>query len=126
MLHSLALGSALGVTGLSGCQTGDSESDTNEVVVHNERDDSVQLAVRVEDDDGAVLFSHVYDMQAGKADQSTADGQIDTQPASVLVFTPNSGAKTWDYSPDTDLQCEAQDIGIRILPDQTIQFYNNC
>lgn len=126
LLHSLALGSVLGVTGLSGCQTDDPESDTREVVVSNERDDSIQLGVRVEDDDGVVLFSHVYKLQAGTTDQSTADGQIDTQPASVLAFTPDSDVKTWDYIPDTDLNCETQDIGIRIQPNQTIQFYNSC
>ncbi len=54
------------MTGLSGCQTDDPEPDIREVVMSNERDDSVELGVRIEDDDGAVLFSHVHDPQGGR------------------------------------------------------------
>lgn len=129
VLQSLATGGVLGITGLSGCLSDNAEPEetpTREVVVTNEREETVQVGVRVEDRDGTSLFSHVYELESGKTDETAADGHIETQPASVLVFTPDGATKTWEYTPDTDLECDTQDIGIWVKPDQKIQFYNSC
>lgn len=129
VLQSLATGGVLGVTGISGCLATDSESaetPTREVVVTNERNETVQVGVRVEAQDGTSPFSHVYELESGKTDESAADGHIETQPASVQVFTPGETMKTWEYTPDTDLECDTQDVGIWMKPDQKIQFYNSC
>jgi len=119
----------LGITGVSGCQSADpgpDETPPREVVVTNERDETVQLGVRVENRDRRPRFSHVYELESGTTDESAADGQIETRPASVLAFTLAGTTNTWEYAPDTDLDCDTQDLGIRITPDRTTRFHNSC
>lgn len=129
VLQSLGIGGAIVLAGASGCLSDNSPADAQgerELVVSNERDESVLVGVRIEDQDGASLFTHVYEIEPGTTDETTADGHIETQPDRVVVFTPTDDIRTWDYSPETDLNCDIQDIGIRIRPEQTIEFYNSC
>lgn len=129
VLQSLGIGGSIVLAGTSGCLSDSSPTDTQserELVVTNEREQTVLLGVRVEDQDGESLFSHVYEIEPGKTDETTGDGHIETQPDRVVVFTPNDEVQTWDYSPETDLNCDIQDIGIRIRPEETIEFYNSC
>lgn len=129
VLPSVGIGAPVGVAGLAGCASLGSQytddDDTREVVVNNEMDHTVHVAVRVEASDGESLFGHGYELDPGKTDQSAGDGEVDAKPATVDVFTTEDETRTWEYTADTDLPCDTQDIGIRVRSD-TIQFYNNC
>ncbi|WP_135302537.1 hypothetical protein [Haloarcula amylovorans] len=85
------------------------EGDTIEIIPVNETDRPVTVAIRIEDTDGAILFSRVYELDAGHADESAG---IDTRPATIRAFTPDGRSNIWEYDPDTDLQCEGKDVGL--------------
>ncbi|PSQ33701.1 hypothetical protein BRD05_08270 [Halobacteriales archaeon QS_9_70_65] len=99
------------------------EGDTVEVIVGNGTDEPARIAVRIEDDTGAMLFGRVYELGPHKADESAG---IDTAPSTVIVFTPAGGATTWEYDPDLDVNCEEKDVGITLLPDGSFERYYTC
>ena len=99
------------------------EGDTVEVIVGNGTDEPARIAVRIEDDTGAVLFSRVYELGPDEADESAG---IDTAPSTVTVFTPAGDAATWEYDPDLDVNCEGKDVGIRLLSDGSFERYYAC
>lgn len=119
------IGSAL----LSGCRDlvvsdgSQGEGDTIEIMVENRTDELAELGVRVEDDDGAALFSRVYELEAGHLDSSAG---IETTPATVTAFTPEGVSATWEYAPDLDLDCEGEDVGITLRSDGSIDSWYAC
>lgn len=121
--------SAALVAGFAGCssalqsETRDGEGDTIEVIVVNQTDEGAQVGVRIENDDGEALFSRVYRLEPGKTDESAG---IDTSPTTIYVFTPTGAAATWEYTPDSDLNCDGRDIGITIAADTTIESWYGC
>jgi len=112
---------------LSGCSAlaprdgPEGEGDTIEIMVENGSDEPAEVGVRVEDDDGAALFSRVYELEPGHLDSSAG---IETPPATVTVFTPEGASATWEYAPDVD--CAGQDIGISLEPDGSIDSWYAC
>jgi len=112
---------------LSGCNDlalsdrPEGEGDTIEVVVENGTDDLAAVGVRVEDGDGAALFSRVYELEPGHLDSS---GGVEATPATVTAFTPEGVSATWEYAPDVD--CAGQDIGISLEPDGSIDPWYAC
>jgi len=122
----LAAGS-IAVTGsLAGCSRvlpsagSEGEGDAIEILVENRTDEQAHVGVRVEDGDGAALFSRVYSVESGHMDQSAG---IDTRPATVRVFTPDGTAATWEYAPDLDIDCEGEDIGIALTEEGFESWY---
>ena len=116
----------LAVAGCSerlGVTESEREGDTVEVIVGNGTDEPARIAVRIEDDTGAVLFSRVYELTPNEADQSAG---IDTAPSTVTVFTPAGDAATWEYDPDLDVNCEGKDVGITLLSDGSFERYYAC
>ena len=99
------------------------EGDTVEVIVGNRTDEPARIAVRMEDDTGAMLFSRVYELGPDEADESAG---IDTAPSTVTVFTPAGDATSWKYAPDLDVNCEGKDVGITLLPDGSFERYYAC
>ncbi|MBX0293852.1 hypothetical protein [Haloarcula nitratireducens] len=97
------------------------EGDTIEIIPVNETERPVTVAIRIEDSDGAVLFSRVYELDAGHADESAG---IDTRPATILAFTPDGRSNSWEYDPDTDLQCEGKDVGLWVRETSIDPWYN--
>ena len=126
LLGSLTAASAAGLAGctdLMRVDPRDGEGDTIEIIVTNDQADPAMIGVRVEDEGGAALFSRVYRLGAGKADQSAG---IDTTPAAVYVFTPTGTTATWAYRPDPDLDCDGQDIGITLTREGTLESWYGC
>lgn len=125
----LATISAIVATLLSGCSnlvlshSSEGEDDTIEIMVENRTDDRAEIGVRVEDDDGAALYSRVYDLEPGHLDSSAG---IETPPATVTAFTPEGTSATWDYTPDLDLDCDGEDIGITLQSDGSIDSWYAC
>ncbi|MBV0923279.1 hypothetical protein KTS45_03625 [Halomicroarcula limicola] len=97
------------------------EGDTIEIIPVNETDRPVTVAIRIEAADGSVLFSRVYELDAGHADESAG---IDTRPATIHAFTPDGRSNSWEYDPDTDLQCEGKDVGLWIRETSIDPWYN--
>ncbi|NUB91187.1 hypothetical protein HT576_09155 [Haloterrigena sp. SYSU A121-1] len=99
------------------------EGDTIEIMVENRTDDRAQIGVRVEDDDGEVLFSRVYELESGHLDSSAG---IETTPATVTAFTPEGVSATWEYAPDLDMDCDGEDIGLTLQSDGSIETWYAC
>lgn len=99
------------------------EGDTIEIMVENRTDDRAAIGVRVEDDDGELLFSRVYELEPGHLDSSAG---IETTPATVSVFTPEGVSATWEYTPDLGMDCEGEDIGITLQSDGSIDSWYAC
>lgn len=125
----LATISVMVATLISGCSDlvssdgSEGEGDTIEIMVENQTDKRAEIGVRVEDDDGAMLFSRVYDLEPGHLDSSAG---IETTPATVTVFTPEGVSATWEYAPDLDLNCDGEDIGITLQSDGSIDSWYAC
>lgn len=125
----LATISVIVSTLLSGCSNpilssgSEGEGDTIEIMVENRSDELTEIGVRVEDDDGAMLFSRVYELEPGHLDSSAS---IETTPATVTVFTPEGVSATWEYTPDLDMDCDGEDIGLTLLPDGSIDSWYAC
>ncbi|WP_254521590.1 hypothetical protein [Natrinema caseinilyticum] len=77
----------------------------------------------MEADDGASLFSRVYELAPGQLDSSAG---IEPTPATVTVFTPDGVSATWEYTPDLDVDCDGEDIGITLLSDGSIDSWYAC
>jgi len=116
------------LTGVAGCSnvlrsdTRDGEGDTIEIIVVNETDEVAQVGVRIEGDRKA-LFSRVYRLEPEKTNESAG---IETSPTEIYAFTPTGAAVTWEYTPDPDLNCEGQDIGITLTAGGTIESWYGC
>lgn len=125
VLAGLAAVSAAGLGGCSDALRPDraGEGDTIELIVTNEADERALIGVRVEEDGGDALFSRVYRLEPGTTDQS---GGIDTTPAVIRVFTPDGTAAAWEYSPDSGLDCDGQDVGITFTPEATFESWYGC
>lgn len=125
----LATSSVLAVPLLSGCSdftfpTGsEGEGETIEIMVENRTDEPAVIAVRIEADDGAMLFSQVYELEPGHLDSA---GGIETIPETVSVFTPEGVSATWEYSPDLEMECDGEDIGITLRSDGSIDSWYAC
>ena len=109
---------------LSGCsliESGNSEnspqhSDTGqirEVIVTNDRTDTVQLAVRVDTEEGND-FSNVYSLSP---DEYDAGDSVDGVPQSVTVFTADGQYKQWENIETSSMNCDAPDIEIVVNAD---------
>lgn len=122
-----AVGTAGGVStaGCSGVLPSDQqgEGDTIEVLVENRSTEAATIAVRLDDRTGSSLFSRVYELESGHLDQSAG---VETRPATVLVFTPDGTTAVWDYSPDTNLNCDGTDVGITLDEDGTFESWYGC
>ena len=120
---------AVSIAGFAGCgsvlrpTTRVGEGDTIEVIVVNETDEVAQIGVRVENDDGEALFSHVYRLEPGQTDQSAG---IETTPTVIHAFSATGPAASWEYTPDSDLNCDGQDVGIALTADATIESWYGC
>lgn len=98
------------------------EGDTIEIIVVNDTDEVAQVGVRIEGDRKA-LFSRVYRLGPGKTNESAG---IERSPTEIYAFTPTGAAATWEYTPDSDLNCEGQDIGITLTAGGTIESWYGC
>jgi hypothetical protein len=122
------VGAVSGV-GVAGCSsalpsaTQGGEGDTVEIIVTNETAEVARIAVRVEQEDGEALFSRVYRLQPGNADESAG---IERSPAVIRVFTPTGAAATWEYAPPSDLDCDGRDIGITLATESTVESWYGC
>ncbi|WP_135820099.1 hypothetical protein [Halostella litorea] len=105
---------------LPGGSEREGEGDTVEILVENRTADPTRIGVRVEDDDGAALFSRVYSLEPDHLDQSAG---VDATPATVRAFTPDGTAATWAYAPDDDLDCEGKDVGITLTEEGFESWY---
>lgn len=120
---------AVSVAGFAGCSNGfqsdtrDGEGDTIEIIVVNQTDEVAQIGVRIENDHGEALFSRVYRLEPGKTDESAG---VETSPTAIRVFTSTGAAATWEYTPNSDLHCDGQDIGITLATDTTIESWYGC
>lgn len=99
------------------------EGETIEIMVENQTEERAQIGVRVEDDDGEVLFSRVYELEPDNLDSSAS---IETTPSTVLVFTPEGLSATWEYAPEVEIDCDGEDIGITVHPDDMIESWYAC
>lgn len=99
------------------------EGDTIEIMVENQTDERAEIGVRVEDVDGAMLFSRVYELEPGHLDSSAG---VETTPGTVTVFTPEGVSATWEYVPDSGLDCDGEDIGITLQSDGSIDSWYAC
>ncbi len=121
-------GSIVPVT-ISGCSDfafsngTEGEGDTIEIMVENQTDERAAIGVRVENDDGEMLFSRVYELEPGHLDSAAG---IETTPSTVTAFTPEGAAATWEYAPDLDIDCEGEDIGITLRSDNSIESWYAC
>ncbi|USZ69419.1 hypothetical protein NGM10_06705 [Halorussus salilacus] len=119
----------IATTLISGCgdllvsDGAEGEGDTIEIMVENRTDERAEIGVRVEDDDGSMLFSRVYELEPGHLDSSAG---IETTPETVAAFTPEGASATWDYRPDVDLDCDGEDIGITLQSDGSIDSWYAC
>lgn len=92
-------------------------------MVENRTNERAEIGVRVEDEDGSVLFSRVYEVEPGHIDSSAG---IETTPATVTAFTPEDVSATWKYNPNLDMDCDGQDIGITLKSDGSIDSWYAC
>lgn len=92
-------------------------------MVENQTEELATIGVRVEDDEGEVLFSRVYELESENLDSSAG---IETTPSTVIVFTPDGSSATWKYAPDLDINCEGEDIGITVRADGSIDSWYAC
>ena len=99
------------------------EGDTIEIMVENRTEDLATIGVRIEDDEGELLVSHVYELEPGHLDSSAG---IETTPSTVTVFTPAGNSATWQYTPDLDIDCDGEDIGITLQADGSIDSWYAC
>ncbi|MDF9745651.1 hypothetical protein [Natrinema salsiterrestre] len=99
------------------------EGDTIEIMVENRTDELATIGVRVEDAEGELLFSRVYELEPGHLDSSAG---IETIPSTVTVFTPDGTSATWEYAPDLDIDCDGEDIGITLQGDDSIDSWYAC
>lgn len=99
------------------------EGDTIEIMVENRTAELATIGVRVEDEEGELLFSRVYDLESGQLDSSAG---IKTTPSTVTVFTPEGSSATWKYTPDLDIECDGEDIGITLKADGSIDAWYAC
>lgn len=99
------------------------EGDAVEVIVTNSTADVAHVAVRIEDEAGEALLERVYEVQPGHTDESAG---VDARPATVFVFTRDGLSATWEYDPDLDLDCDGEDIGIRLTEDGGIESWYAC
>lgn len=127
----LATVGVVSVASIAGCNAigsvsePEGEGDTIEILVENDTDVSVHIAVRVEDKNGKSLFSRVYELDPHHLDESAG---LETIPATVTVFTLYGTSTTWSYSPEdtSSLDCEGVDIGISLKPDGTSESWYGC
>ncbi|MFO7926633.1 MAG: hypothetical protein ACQET5_02130 [Halobacteriota archaeon] len=92
-------------------------------MVENRTNERAAIGVRVENDDGGVLFSRVYEMEPGHLDSSAG---IETTPATVTAFTPEGTSRTWRYAPNLAADCDGEDIGIPLQSDGSIDSWYAC
>jgi len=125
----LALLGVIASTAVSGCSdsvlsTGsEGEGETTEIMVENRTEERATIGVRVADNEGKRLFSRVYKLESGHLDSSAG---IEATPATVAVFTPDGVSATWEYSPNLDIDCEGEDIGITLRSDNSIDSWYAC
>lgn len=124
----LATAGAVSLVATAGCNAlassggPDGEGDTVEVVVVNDTDDPVSVAVRITDRDGDPLFSRVYELDPRHTDESAG---VDTRPARVAVFTPDGTSASWAYAPSDHPRCEGKDVGITVT-DEGFESWYGC
>lgn len=99
------------------------EGDTIEIMVENRTDEPATIGVRVADDEGEPLFSRVYGIEPGHLDSSAG---IETTPATVTAFTPDGTSATWEYAPDSDVDCDGMDVGLTLRSDGSIGSWYAC
>ncbi len=92
-------------------------------MVENQTGELAMIGVRVEDDEGELLFSRVYELDPDHLDSTAA---IETTPSTVAVFTPEGNSATWEYAPDLDIDCDGEDIGITLQSDHSIDSWYAC
>ncbi|MFC7212532.1 hypothetical protein ACFQO4_00320 [Saliphagus sp. GCM10025334] len=125
----LALTGVLASISVSGCSelvfSNDTrgEADSIEIIVENQTEELTMIGVRVEDDEGELLFSQVYELEPGHLDSAAA---IETTPSTVTVFTQDGNSATWEYAPDLDIDCDGEDIGVTLQSDHSIDSWYAC
>ncbi|WP_276271505.1 hypothetical protein [Haloarcula litorea] len=118
-LATVGAGAVSITAGCAGLASNDGgEGDTVEIIPTNDTDESVTVAVRVEDGEGTPIFSRVYDLAPGHSDESAG---VDTEPATVHAFTDGGVAETWEYAPE--LSCEGPDVGFWVRADGIEPWY---
>lgn len=105
---------------------GDDRSDAPiEVSVENRTTSRAEIAVRVIGRERETLFGRVFALDA---ETIVSRGAIETTPTSVRAFTSTGVDHTWRYDPDlpVDFDCEREDIGLTLHPDETIEPWYTC
>ncbi|WP_255150624.1 hypothetical protein [Halorarius halobius] len=118
LLAAVGAGVTAATAGCNGLSSREGEGDTHEIILTNQTGEFANVAVRVTDADGAALFSRVYELGPGKADESAG---VETRPATVKAFTPDGTTAAWAFDPDLD--CEGPDVGIRLTDDGFEEWY---
>lgn len=125
----LALTGVAASVSVSGCSDSvipddaEGEGDTIEIMVENRTEEPALIGVRIADDEGETVFSRVYELEPGHLDSSAG---IETTPSTVTVFTPDGSSATWEYAPDSDIECDGEDIGITVRADDSIDSWYAC
>jgi hypothetical protein len=126
VLASAGVLAAVPVSGCSGSvlsNGSEGEGDTIEIMVENRTDEPATIGVRVADAEGEPLFSRVYEIEPGHLDSSAG---IETTPSTVTAFTPDGTAATWEYTPDSDADCDGMDVGLTLRSDGSIDSWYAC
>lgn len=69
------------------------------------------------------MFSRVYEIEPGHLDSSAG---IQATPSTVTAFTLEGSSAAWKYTPDLDIDCDSEDIGITIKEDGSIDSWYAC